>query len=136
MLVRKVMRELFNEASCLFHMRHPNLSALKGLCLESGNYCLVLEYCDGGDLWKYLHSFSEGGKGEDGKEKELPWYVRWRLAHEAALGVLHLHKQSPPRIHQALKSPNLLLTSELHIKVADFGFAGLKKDAQSKSKLA
>jgi len=43
---------------------------------------------------------------------------RLRFAYETALGMQYLHSRQPPVIHRDLKTMNLLVTQDWHVKVA------------------
>lgn len=52
------------------------------------------------------------------------WDVLGRkVALDIALGLNHLHRQSPPLMHRDLKSPNVLLSEEGVAKIADVGMS-------------
>ncbi|CAM6091839.1 unnamed protein product [Calypogeia fissa] len=53
--------------------------------------------------------------------------VRW--ATEAARGMNYLHTRNPPVVHRDLKSVNLLVDGDWHIKVSDFGLAMTKQSS-------
>ncbi|XP_037539132.1 receptor-interacting serine/threonine-protein kinase 3-like [Nematolebias whitei] len=50
-----------------------------------------------------------------------PLPLAFRLAHQVALGINFLHLKGV--LHQDLKPSNVLLTDELHVKLADFGLS-------------
>lgn len=49
---------------------------------------------------------------------DVAWPLRFRILHEIALGVNYLHNMSPPLLHHDLKTQNILLDSEFHVKVS------------------
>eukprot|EP01120_Amphizonella_sp_Union-15-10_P011066 TRINITY_DN459_c0_g1_i2.p1 TRINITY_DN459_c0_g1~~TRINITY_DN459_c0_g1_i2.p1 ORF type:complete len:404 (+),score=91.62 TRINITY_DN459_c0_g1_i2:161-1372(+) len=49
-----------------------------------------------------------------------------KIAQEAAQGMNWLHCMKPPLLHLDLKTANLLLTTEWHVKVADFGLSRVR----------
>ena len=49
-----------------------------------------------------------------------------QIARDTALGMNYLHKHRPAVLHLDLKSLNILLTTHLRAKIADFGFSKLK----------
>lgn len=54
------------------------------------------------------------------KKMEYPvvaWPLRFRILHEIALGVNYLHNMNPPLLHHDLKTQNILLDNEFHVKV-------------------
>lgn len=59
------------------------------------------------------------------KKTEYPdvaWPLRFRILHEIALGVNYLHNMNPPLLHHDLKTQNILLDNEFHVKVITYGF--------------
>ncbi|XP_060475352.2 receptor-interacting serine/threonine-protein kinase 3 isoform X3 [Panthera onca] len=50
-----------------------------------------------------------------------PWPFLCRLLQELVLGMCYLHRQNPVLLHRNLKPSNVLLDSDLHPKLADFG---------------
>ncbi|XP_019284829.2 receptor-interacting serine/threonine-protein kinase 3 isoform X3 [Panthera pardus] len=50
-----------------------------------------------------------------------PWPFLCRLLQELVLGMCYLHSQNPVLLHRNLKPSNVLLDSDLHPKLADFG---------------
>lgn len=53
---------------------------------------------------------------------EVAWPLRFRILHEIALGVNYLHNMNPPLLHHDLKTQNILLDNEFHVKVITFFF--------------
>ena len=49
--------------------------------------------------------------------RQLTWARLLGMASDAARGVLYLHTRSPPVAHRDLKSANLLVDSQWHVKV-------------------
>jgi serine/threonine protein kinase len=47
----------------------------------------------------------------------LEWPCICSQALDAATGLLYLHRRSPPIIHRDVKSPNLLVDKDWHVKV-------------------
>ncbi|XP_039763672.1 mitogen-activated protein kinase kinase kinase 12-like [Pararge aegeria] len=99
-----------NEAN-IKHLRklnHENIVRFRGVCTVSQFHCLVMEYCQYGPLFDFLHS------GVTFNPKQI---VRW--ARDIALGMSYLHNNKI--IHRDLKSPNVLIADNLVVKVSDFG---------------
>lgn len=49
----------------------------------------------------------------------LAWPLRLRILYEIALGVNFLHNMTPPLLHHDLKTQNILLDGEYHVKVCE-----------------
>ena len=104
------------ELKLMAPLNHPNLVRLLGGVWDAGpdKLCLVLEFCEKGSL---KSMFSEGGG--------YTWDNTW---NKIAVGIarcfryLHHEQQSgDPILHRDLKADNVLVTSDLEAKVADFG---------------
>lgn len=76
-----------------------------------GEYCQVMEYCDGGDLYSLILA-SEGGLQQDEADCFFKQLVR---------GVVYMHNMGVA--HCDLKPENLLLTTTGVLKISDFGNA-------------
>ncbi|XP_012589554.1 PREDICTED: receptor-interacting serine/threonine-protein kinase 3 [Condylura cristata] len=62
-----------------------------------------------------------------------PWPLLCRLLRELVLGMCYLHSQNPVLLHKDLKPSNVLMDSELHAKVADFGLSTFMGGSQSEA---
>ncbi|XP_055663642.1 LOW QUALITY PROTEIN: serine/threonine-protein kinase LMTK3-like [Falco peregrinus] len=113
-------RRFLDEAQPYRSLQHPNLLQCLGLCGESGPLLLVMEYCQLGDLKRYLRA----QRGAGGGTPELPprdVATLQRLALEVTLGLRHLHRHG--YVHSDLALRNCLLTSELTVRLGDYGLA-------------
>ncbi|CAI5951268.1 unnamed protein product [Closterium sp. NIES-65] len=107
--------EFRNEIQLLSAVRHRNLVALKGFCVEAGEQLLVYEFIERGTLEDMLRADSK---------HPLTWRQRVDIACGAASGFAYLHHQiKPPIIHRDVKTANILITAGLEAKVADFGIS-------------
>jgi serine/threonine protein kinase len=79
------------------------------------------------DKEKELVTFNASGAGKSEKSKTprpmLPICLVIRLALDIAKGMLFLHSCRPIVLHRDLKSQNILLDSDFHCKVCDFGIS-------------
>lgn len=108
-------RQFLSEVSMMSNLRHPNVLSLLGGCIKPPNLCLVTEYMQQGSLDKVLSRYPH-----------LDWRIRLGMALESARGLLYLHLQNPPILHRDLKSLNILVDENFHVKVADFGLSADK----------
>jgi hypothetical protein len=105
------------ERECAFmkSVRHANIILFYGAGrLKNGTPFLVLELSERGSLRIML---------EKAGAEMIAWERKLVFARDTALGMQHLH--SLGCIHRDLKSGNLLVTQNYHIKVADFGTSKL-----------
>uniref|UniRef100_A0A8C3R089 Receptor interacting serine/threonine kinase 1 n=1 Tax=Cyanoderma ruficeps TaxID=181631 RepID=A0A8C3R089_9PASS len=103
---------LLEEGRIMRRLQHDRVVKLLGVILEDGNYSLVMEYVDRGNMMKVLHNLS------------LPLSVRGRFVLEITEGMLYLHEQG--FVHKDLKPENILVDRDFHIKIADLGVASFK----------
>ncbi|MED6256559.1 Receptor-interacting serine/threonine-protein kinase 2, partial [Ataeniobius toweri] len=115
---------LLKEAEVLHKARFNHIIQIFGICNEPEFFCIVTEFMSNGSLDQLLH------------EKELypvlAWPLRLRILYEIALGVNFLHNMTPPLLHHDLKTQNILLDGEFHVKIADFGLSKWRQLSVSK----
>ncbi|KAE8585605.1 hypothetical protein XENTR_v10021372 [Xenopus tropicalis] len=108
------------EAKLFCMLCHPNIIALKGVCLKPPHLCLVMEYARGGPLHRALAG------------KKVPAHVLVNWAVQIARGMNYLHNEAiVPIIHRDLKSSNILILEKVEhddlfnktLKITDFGLA-------------
>ncbi|EOA35137.1 hypothetical protein CARUB_v10020265mg [Capsella rubella] len=104
------------EVRFLGKFHHPNLVKLLGYCWEENQFLLVYEYLPKGSLENHL--FARGAEA-------LPWDTRLKIAIEAAQGLTFLHNSEKSVIYRDFKASNILLDSNFHAKLSDFGLAKL-----------
>ncbi|KAA6367632.1 MAG: putative Serine/threonine protein kinase, partial [Streblomastix strix] len=75
---------------------------------------LIMEYCEGGDLQKYIEDMKKSGKMIS---VEDAWLIFSQLV--SVISQMHSHKI----IHGDLKLSNVLFTRDRKIKLGDFGLA-------------
>ncbi|KAK1666495.1 hypothetical protein QYE76_054654 [Lolium multiflorum] len=113
------VEQFVNEAAILARLRHPNLVMFYGCTSkESRDLLLVYEFVQNGTIADHLH-------GHRAAERALPWPLRLNIAIESAAALTYLHAIEPPIIHRDIKSNNILLDGDFHVKVADFGLSRL-----------
>lgn len=101
------------EVYILNKVRHPHLVTLVGVCPEA--LCLAYEYPKNGSLHDHLF-------GELNSTPPLPWKIRARIVAEISSALLFLHSCKPQMmVHGGLNLENILLDSDFHCKIADFG---------------
>uniref|UniRef100_A0A8D2Q7R5 Mitogen-activated protein kinase kinase kinase n=1 Tax=Varanus komodoensis TaxID=61221 RepID=A0A8D2Q7R5_VARKO len=108
------------EARLFAMLRHPNIIALRAVCLVPPNLCLVMEYARGGALSRVLAG------------KKVPPHVLVNWAVQVARGMNYLHNEAVVSIiHRDLKSINILILERIEnedlsgrtLKITDFGLA-------------
>ncbi|XP_078583792.1 uncharacterized protein LOC144866304 [Branchiostoma floridae x Branchiostoma japonicum] len=105
---------LYSEARKLkLASKSDHVISLLGVCLEP-NFAIVMPYMENGSLAGLL------------RDVDVPWALRWRMAHEISLGMTFLHCQNPQILHCDLKAENVLLDGDFHVKISDFGLSKWK----------
>uniref|UniRef100_A0A8C1KUS3 non-specific serine/threonine protein kinase n=1 Tax=Cyprinus carpio TaxID=7962 RepID=A0A8C1KUS3_CYPCA len=97
---------LLKEAEVLHKARFNHIIQIFGVCNEPEFFCIVTEYMTNGSLDEILLSNAQ-----------------LRILYEIALGVNFLHNMTPPLLHHDLKTQNILMDGEYHVKIADFGLS-------------
>ncbi|CAL8281067.1 unnamed protein product [Lota lota] len=115
---------LLKEAEVLHKARFNYIIQIYGVCNEPEFFCIVTEYMCNGSLDRLLH--------EKDSYPHLHWPLRLRILYEIALGVNFLHNMTPPLLHHDLKTQNILLDGEFHVKIADFGLSKWRQLSISK----
>ncbi|XP_069489909.1 receptor-interacting serine/threonine-protein kinase 3 isoform X2 [Ambystoma mexicanum] len=116
------LEELFSEASKMDRASSITyVIKLYGIYeskVDNGSVChgIVMEYLENGSLASLLH-----------RVQPVPPALKIRILHEVALGMNRLHDLHPPLLHLDLKPSNVLLDSELHVRIADFGLSRFKR---------
>lgn len=91
----QTLESVRQEAKLFAMLKHPNIMALLGVCLQEPHLCLVMEYARGGPLNRALAG------------KRIPPHTLVDWAVQIARAMLYLHCQAiVPVIHRDLKSSN------------------------------
>lgn len=104
------LKKLFREVTIMKMLNHPNIVKLYEVIDSQRILYLVMEYASGGEVFDYLVAH--------GRMREKEARAKFRQIVSA---VQYCHQKQV--IHRDLKAENLLLDSEMNIKIADFGFS-------------
>ncbi|XP_015678026.1 serine/threonine-protein kinase ULK3 [Protobothrops mucrosquamatus] len=106
------VENLLTEIEILKNVRHPHIVELKDFQWDKEYIYLIMEYCPGGDLSRFIRS-----------RRILPEKVACIFLQQLACALKFLHDKNI--CHLDLKPQNILLSSleKSHLKLADFGFA-------------
>ncbi|EAR97756.2 Serine/Threonine kinase domain protein (macronuclear) [Tetrahymena thermophila SB210] len=107
---KSAYKRLKNEIEIHLDLKHKNIVKMIKSFEDSENLYLVMEYCEGGDLFHYLKH-----------HKKLSETEAKRITYKLAEGLKYLHDKSI--IHRDLKLGNVLLSSDHQVKICDFGLA-------------
>merc|ERR1711957_1073217 len=112
---RRQIERTRTERKVLAVVDHPFIMKLHFAFQTEDKLFLVLDYCAGGELFFHLSRL-----------RRFPERVARFYAAELLLAIGHLHKKHI--IYRDLKPENVLLDSEGHVKLGDFGLAKDKID--------
>ncbi|KAI8879299.1 kinase-like protein [Backusella circina FSU 941] len=105
----RVMSRLVREINLMELLEHPNIVRLIETYETTDTLYLVMEYVEGLNLDEYL----QRNKGKLTEEKARDIFRQMVVAMD------YCHDNRV--VHRDLKTPNILLTKDLKVKVADFG---------------
>jgi serine/threonine protein kinase len=108
-LAHKMIENIESEINIMMKIKHDNIVKLHETIKTDKHICLVIDYCDGEDLNKYIK------KNGRISEKQTKMFMT-----QIASGLYYLHSLN--LIHRDLKPHNILLSKNGNIKIADFGF--------------
>jgi serine/threonine-protein kinase ULK/ATG1 len=122
----KIMRNLSLEIKTMQLLKNCNILSMEDLLIKENYIYMMLEYCDGGDLTKYIRHYPKKNRitMEEKDVKVIAKQIMNGLKYMHSLGI----------VHRDLKPQNILIKSEGDnkiIKIADFGFARFLKDTQT-----
>ncbi|WP_438350949.1 protein kinase domain-containing protein [Paenibacillus sp. FA6] len=111
-----------DEAELLTTLGHPRLPRIVDFFApnEQGNAYLVMDYIHGVTLEKYFSSHNRKLKSD----------FILQLADQALDVLEYLHNHQPPIVFRDLKPSNIMLTSQLELRLIDFGIARNYKQEQ------
>uniref|UniRef100_A0A1I8EAT2 Non-specific protein-tyrosine kinase n=1 Tax=Wuchereria bancrofti TaxID=6293 RepID=A0A1I8EAT2_WUCBA len=100
------------EAKVMRDYKHENLVQFIGIACQKEPLMIIVEFCGGGSLLKYLRK----------KGAHLGIATRYRFGKEASAGLKYLEEKRC--IHRDVAARNCLLTEhELTLKICDFGLS-------------
>lgn len=111
--MEKFKKIFFNEARAAGKLTHPNIVAVYDAVVENDQYCLVMEYVNGGTLKPFCQI-----------KHLLPFDQVLKVIFQCAKALDYAHQNGV--IHRDIKPSNIMLTSKEQVKITDFGIAAIK----------
>ncbi|NXE05258.1 NEK11 kinase, partial [Lophotis ruficrista] len=103
------------EAQLLSKLDHPAIVKFYASFVERDSFCIITEYCEGGDLDFKIQEYKESGKIFT-QNQIIDWFI------QLLLGVNYMHERRI--LHRDLKAKNIFLKNNL-LKIGDFGVSRL-----------
>eukprot|EP01016_Furgasonia_blochmanni_P038113 TRINITY_DN4572_c0_g2_i1.p1 TRINITY_DN4572_c0_g2~~TRINITY_DN4572_c0_g2_i1.p1 ORF type:complete len:289 (+),score=28.48 TRINITY_DN4572_c0_g2_i1:2-868(+) len=110
----KVSSDFIKELEILGSLNHPNVLTYLGFSVNQNRCFMVSEFADNGSLYEHLHK----------KATKFTHSQIFDICKQIANGMAYLHDNHI--LHCDLKSSNILLTTDLRVKLCDFGLSRLK----------
>ncbi len=115
--LKAILLKFIKEINIISNLRHPNLVLFMGASISNNNTCyLIMEYINNGNLFDFIHKVKYK-KEENYKKYDLN--LTTKIALEIALAIKYLHCRNIT--HCDLKTTNVLLDENYHVKITDFG---------------
>ncbi|XP_064272076.1 serine/threonine-protein kinase Nek11 isoform X4 [Passer domesticus] len=103
------------EAQLLSKLDHPAIVKFYASFVERDSFCIITEYCEGGDLDFKIQEYKDSGKMFT-QSQVIDWFI------QLLLGVNYMHERRI--LHRDLKAKNIFLKDNL-LKIGDFGVSCL-----------
>nr|DBA28940.1 TPA: hypothetical protein GDO54_009222 [Pyxicephalus adspersus] len=110
-----MVQRVRNEVEIHCQLKHPSILELYNYFEDSNYVYLILEMCHNGEMNRFLKN-----RKKPFTEKEARHFME-----QIVKGMLYLHSHGI--LHRDLTLSNLLLSSDMNIKIADFGLAAQLK---------
>jgi serine/threonine protein kinase len=115
------------EANLLARLTHPNLPSVYDYFEEGGRWYLVMDFIKGETLEEYITRTTNN---------ILPTLEVIDIGIQLTRVLGYLHTRPTPVIFRDLKPLNIMITSDKHVYLIDFGVARLFKRGKAKDTLA
>ncbi|CEM18804.1 unnamed protein product [Vitrella brassicaformis CCMP3155] len=130
----KQKKDAVNEVKVMSSLRHPYVVTYRESFIENDQLCIVMDYCEGGDLYKKISAQRQTNRPFP--ERTI---IRWFT--QLCLALKHVHERHI--LHRDLKSQNIFLTGKggrgpgaERIKLGDFGIARVLQHTQDYARTA
>lgn len=119
---QKELEEFKKEFHIMASIRSPYIVFFFGACLKP-KMCMVMEMMSRGSLYHVLND----------PQLDLGWDKVFSFSKEALKGIDCLHSWNPQVVHRDLKSLNLMVNEQMHVKVGDFGLSRFNTETQGQT---
>eukprot|EP00930_Biecheleria_cincta_P023226 TRINITY_DN16811_c0_g1_i1.p1 TRINITY_DN16811_c0_g1~~TRINITY_DN16811_c0_g1_i1.p1 ORF type:complete len:430 (+),score=69.57 TRINITY_DN16811_c0_g1_i1:50-1339(+) len=110
----KEQKDAMQEGKLLSGLKHPYIVRYRENFTEAGWFCILMDYCESGDLIKQVENARRSHKPIS-EEQILKWFT------QAILALKYIHDKHI--LHRDLKPGNFFLSKNGSLKMGDFGIA-------------
>mmetsp|Transcript_64384 Transcript_64384/g.121990 ORF Transcript_64384/g.121990 Transcript_64384/m.121990 type:complete len:618 (+) Transcript_64384:54-1907(+) len=110
----KETQDAIKEGKLLSSLKHPYIVRYRENFSEKGWFCILMDYCQGGDLSKQIDK-AKKSRQPFSEDQVLRWLT------QALLGLKYIHDKHI--LHRDLKPSNFFLSKNGSLKMGDFGIA-------------
>jgi len=113
------------EVKVLSSLKHPYIVRYHENFFHNQNLCIVMDYCEGGDLWKYIQDIRR-------KKASIDEGLVLRWCTQMCLALKYMHDRNI--LHRDIKTQNVFLTRKNGgqiVKIADFGISKVLDKGQA-----
>ena len=103
------IKDFREEFKLAYKLHHPNLLHLNHFDVFERCPFLIMPYCSNGSSATLIGKMSE---------KQI-----WHFIRDVSCGLMFLHSQNPPIIHQDIKPDNILIGDDGKFIISDFGIS-------------
>ncbi|XP_046358939.2 atrial natriuretic peptide receptor 1-like [Haliotis rufescens] len=117
--VSTMSRQDMLQLKAMKDLRHENVNAFIGLCVDDRLPCWLTLYCSKGSLQDIIGN----------EDIKLEWMFKMSLITDVVNGLCYIHS-SPLRHHGNVKSSNCVVDNRWVLKLTDFGMKHLRRPSE------
>lgn len=110
--VVKMQAQFRREVFIMYNLDHQHIAKLHNHFEDDKYFYLIMEICEGGNLFNKLH-----------RQKYFMEFEAGKFFLQVLQAVSYLHSHVPAIIHRDIKPENILLTKDGQVKLTDFGWS-------------